>query len=99
MPVMRRFAIVAPNYFPRVCGVGDHSARLGGELLRRGHEVLVLSRGPVERNPEAPAVDARGVRGRLPMAIARGIGDALAVWRPTDVILQYTAQMWDVWRF
>ena len=97
--VARRFAIVAPNYYPRVCGVGDHSARLGSELARRGHEVVVFSREPVSRNPEAPDLEARAAPGRLPMVIARGIGDAIVASRPTDVLIQYTAQMWDAWRF
>lgn len=95
----RRFAIVSPNFFPRVCGVGDHSARLGDELLQRGHEVVVFSRGPVERHPAAPEVDARAVEGHLPLVLAHRAGDALARWRPTDLILQFTAQMWDIWRF
>jgi glycosyltransferase involved in cell wall biosynthesis len=99
MSAARRFAFVSPNYYPRVCGVGDHSARLGDELRRRGHEVVVFSREPVSRNPEAPELEARAIRGRLPTAIARGIADAIAEWRPTDVIIQYTAQMWDAWRF
>jgi glycosyltransferase involved in cell wall biosynthesis len=96
----RRFVIVAPNYYPRVCGVGDHSARLGAELLRRGHEVTVFSRQPVEPHPEAPqVVDARGIPGALPVIIGQRIMAAIAELRPTDVIIQYTSQMWDAWRF
>jgi glycosyltransferase involved in cell wall biosynthesis len=96
---MRSFAIVAPNYYPRVCGVGDHTARLGDELRRRGHEVVVFSREPAVRHPEAPQLDVEGVPGRLPMVIAERMAAAVAVRRPTDVIVQYTSQMWDVWRF
>jgi glycosyltransferase involved in cell wall biosynthesis len=99
MPEVRRFAIVAPNFHPRVCGIGDHSARLGAELQRRGHEVVIFSRDPVRRNPEVPDLEAHGVAGRSPTAIARGVSTALAKSRPTDVILQYTSQMWDTWRF
>jgi glycosyltransferase involved in cell wall biosynthesis len=95
----RRFAIVAPNYYPRVCGVGDHSARLGAELLRRGHEVTVFSRQPAVRHPEAPEVDARGIPGALPVIIGQRIMAAIAELRPTDVLIQYTSQMWDAWRF
>jgi glycosyltransferase involved in cell wall biosynthesis len=91
--------MVTPNYHPRVCGVGDFSARFAAELLRRGHDVSIFSRDPVERNPEAPEVEAHGVRGRLPMEIARGVAAAISAWRPTDVVIQYTPQMWDAWRF
>lgn len=99
MSLVRRFVVVAPNYYPRVCGVGDHSARLGAELLRRGHQVTVFARGPVEPHPEAPEVDARGIAGPLPVMIALRVAAAIAEIRPTDVIIQYTSQMWDAWRF
>lgn len=99
MPLARRFALVTTNFHPRVCGIGDFSARFGAELLRRGHEVMVFSRGPVAPNPEAPEVAAQAVEGRLPAVIARNVADALRAFRPTDVLIQYTAQMWDAWRF
>jgi len=99
MPRVRRFAMVTPNYYPRVCGVGDFSARFATELLRRGHEVAIFSRDPVERNPEAPDVEAHGVEGRLPMGIARHVAEAIRAFTPTDVVIQYTPQMWDAWRF
>jgi glycosyltransferase involved in cell wall biosynthesis len=99
VPRVRRFAMVTPNFYPRVCGVGDFSARFGSELLRRGHEVAVFSRAPVERNPQAPELEAHGVDGRLPTLIARNIAGALRGFAPTDVLLQYTSQMWDTWRF
>lgn len=95
----RSFVIVSPNFYPRVCGVGDHSARLGDELRRRGHQVAVLSRGPVEPNPVAPEVEAQAAAGQLPLVIARNAARAIAARRPTDVVVQYTAQMWDAWRF
>ena len=90
---------MTPNFYPRVCGIGDFSARFGAELLRRGHEVAIFSRGPVERNPEAPEVEAHAVEGRLPSVIARHVSEALRTFRPTDVLIQYTSQMWDAWRF
>lgn len=99
MPSARRFALVTTNFHPRVCGIGDFSARFGAELLRRGHEVAVFSRGPVAPNPEAPEVQAHAVEGRLPTAVARNVVEALRAFRPTDVLIQYTAQMWDAWRF
>jgi len=96
---LRRFAIVAPNFFPRVCGIGDHSLRLGAELQRRLHSVDLFSREPATTHPEAPELRVHGVKGSLPMAIAQNIASAIAEMRPTDVILQYTSQMWDTWRF
>jgi glycosyltransferase involved in cell wall biosynthesis len=99
MSDLRRFAFVSPNFYPLVCGVGDHSARLADELLRRGFEARVFSHSPVERHPEAAAVEVYGAPGRLPTTIARGISRAIGAYRPTDVVLQYTSQMWDAWRF
>jgi glycosyltransferase involved in cell wall biosynthesis len=61
--------------------------------------VVVFSRAPVERHPEAPEVEVHGVAGPIPIAIAQGISAAVAAWRPTDVILQYTGQIWGAWRF
>lgn len=95
----RRFAFVSPNFYPRVCGVGDHTARLAGELQRRGHEVRIFSRSPMERHPEARDLEVYEAIGRLPIRIAGDISSAIRAYRPTDVILQYTSQMWDVWRF
>ena len=99
MSGVRRFAIVAPNFYPRVCGVGDHTARLGAELQRRGHDVAIVSRDPVERHPDAPELNVRGVSGGWPTAIARHAFAAVAEFRPTDLILQYTPQMWNAGRF
>jgi glycosyltransferase involved in cell wall biosynthesis len=99
MSYARRFAMVSPNFYPRVCGVGDFSVRFALELQHRGHEVTIFSRHPVERHPEAPGLEARGVQGRLPIVIARHAADAIHTLRPTDVLIQYTPQMWDAWRF
>jgi glycosyltransferase involved in cell wall biosynthesis len=95
----RRFAMVTPNYYPRVCGVSDFSARFAAELVRRDHEVAVFSRGPVERHPQAPEIEAQAAEGRLPVVIARNVNRALQAYGPTDVLLQYTSQMWGAWRF
>jgi len=35
----------------------------------------------------------------LPTLIARGVADAVDGFQPTDVVIHYTAQMWDAWRF
>jgi len=94
----RRFAIVAPNFHPRICGIGDHSVRLAAELMRRGHQVVAFSRDPVERHPEVPDLEAYGVPGTIPLATAQGIARAIDERQPTDVILQYTPQMWNAGR-
>jgi glycosyltransferase involved in cell wall biosynthesis len=99
VPKPRRFALVTTNFYPRVCGIGDFSARFAAELMRQGHEVGVFSRAPVAPNPETPEVEAHAVAGRLPTVIAHNISEALEAFRPTDVLIQYTAQMWDAWRF
>jgi glycosyltransferase involved in cell wall biosynthesis len=98
MSGVRRFAIVAPNFYPRVCGVGDHTARLGAELQRRGHEVAIISRQPAERHPDAPELEVRGMAGRWPTTIARHALDAIEDYGPADVLIQYTPQMWDAGR-
>jgi glycosyltransferase involved in cell wall biosynthesis len=95
----RQFAIVCPNFFPRTCGVGDHSARLAQELRRRGFGASVFSRDPVQPNPIAPEVPVFGAAGNRPSATAKGLADTILAKRPTDVILQYTPQMWNTWRF
>jgi glycosyltransferase involved in cell wall biosynthesis len=99
MASKRRFAIVSPNFHPRICGIGDHSARLGEELRRRGEDVAVFSRKPAEPNPETPDLEVHGVEGSLSLTIAEGVRRAVADWAPTDVILQYTSQIWNSWRF
>ncbi|HEX4406468.1 MAG TPA: glycosyltransferase family 4 protein [Polyangia bacterium] len=95
----RRFAMVTPNFYPRVCGVGDFTVRFSVELRRRGHDVAIFSRHPVEPHPEALDLEAHGVAGKLPTAIARNAMKAIAAWEPTDLVIQYTPQMWDAWRF
>lgn len=99
MLLAHRFAIVSPNLYPRVCGVGDHSFRVGQELIRRGYEVELFSRAPAESHPEAPDLRVHGVAGPTPLVIAARLDRELAKFRPTVVILQYTGQMWDAWRF
>jgi len=97
--VPRRFAIVAPNLHPRICGVGDNSLRLGQEFRRRGHEVMLFSRAPAEPHPEAPELPVLGATAALPTLLAHSLVTAVERFRPTEVVLQYTSQMWDTWRF
>lgn len=94
-----RFAIVSPNFFPRTCGVGDYSARLGQELMRRGFEASVFSRNPAKANPGAPQLPVVGVDGDSPSAIGRQLTRAILAAQPTDLVIQYTPQMWAAWRF
>jgi glycosyltransferase involved in cell wall biosynthesis len=95
----RRFAIIAPNFYPRVCGVGDNSLRLAQELQRRHHEVAIFSRAPAERHPDAPGLPVEGVPGRIPSLIAHNLVSAIEAYRPTEIVFQYTSQMWGTWRF
>jgi glycosyltransferase involved in cell wall biosynthesis len=94
-----RFAIVSPNFFPRTCGVGDYSARLGQKLRRLGFTVSVFSRDPVQPNPIEPELPVLGAAGTEPDVIAKRLSEAILETRPTEVILQYTPQMWNAWRF
>jgi glycosyltransferase involved in cell wall biosynthesis len=59
----------------------------------------MFSRLPAEPHPEAPQLRIHGLAGRLPMLLAREAAAAIEAFRATDVLLQFTAQMWDVWRF
>jgi glycosyltransferase involved in cell wall biosynthesis len=94
-----RVAIISPNLYPRVCGVGDHSLRLAQELVRRRATVELFSRAPAESHPEAPGLAMHGVGGRSPLLVAVQLDRALRRYAPTHVILQYTSQMWDASRF
>jgi glycosyltransferase involved in cell wall biosynthesis len=68
-------------------------------LQRRGHDVRVFSRAPVEPHPEVPTLEVGAVGNGRPMVVAQNVVEAVRDFRPTDVILQYTAQMWNAWRF
>jgi glycosyltransferase involved in cell wall biosynthesis len=94
----RRFAFVSPNYHPRTCGVGDHSMRLAQELRRRGFECAIFTRAPAQPNPTAPDIEVTGVPGATPLLIADGIRRRLQAFSATDLVLQYTPQMFGAWR-
>jgi glycosyltransferase involved in cell wall biosynthesis len=95
----RRFAFVAPNYHPRTCGVADHSMRLVQELQRRGFECRIFTRTPAQTNPVALDVAVTGVSGPTPLVIAERIRRHVEAFAPTDVVLQYTPQMFGATRF
>jgi glycosyltransferase involved in cell wall biosynthesis len=95
----RRFALIAPNYFPLTCGVGDHTMRLAAELQRRGNEAVVFTHEPARPNPEDPAVRVRGVPGTSAVAIAAGVIGEIDAGRFTHAVIQYTPQMWNAGRF
>lgn len=95
----KRFAIVAPNYHPRTCGVGDHSMRIAAELRRRQHDVMVFTRAPAQPDPEEPDVPVLGVDETWPTRISSAIAERIATGGFTDVILQYAPRMWDASRF
>jgi glycosyltransferase involved in cell wall biosynthesis len=88
-----------PNYAPRTCGVGDFSAHLAREFVARGHAVTIHSRAPAHTNPIAPEVAVVSHPDAGPLAVARGIWRGVAASPPTDLVIQYTPQMWESWRF
>jgi len=90
---MRRVAIIAPNYHPTVCGVGDHSMRLASELVGRGVDVAIFTREPAEPHPEAPSVQVFSVPAPTPLVGALRLIRILRAWRPQEAILQYTPPM------
>jgi glycosyltransferase involved in cell wall biosynthesis len=98
MSTARRFALVSPNYYPRTCGVGDHSMRLAQDLQRRGFECSIFTRTPAEPNPAGRDVQVTGVAGSTPLIIADRIRRHIEAYSPTDVVLQYTPQMFGAWR-
>jgi glycosyltransferase involved in cell wall biosynthesis len=73
--------------------------RLAQELQRRGHEAAIFTCAPAAANPEAPTVSVVGVQGRLPLLIAHQIRRELDRFAPTDLVIQYTPQMFDAWRW
>jgi glycosyltransferase involved in cell wall biosynthesis len=96
---MRRVAIIAPDYYPATCGVGDHSMRLASELARNGIEVAVFTRQPAVAHPEAPHVPVFGVPAPTPLLATMPLLGRLLAWRPVDAILQYTPPMLGSSRF
>lgn len=96
---LRRFALVSTNYHPRTCGVGDNSAWLAAELVRRGNSVTILTRAPAERNPMAPGIPVIGFEERGPLSVARAVLRWLERNPAHEVVVQYTPQMFDAVRF
>jgi glycosyltransferase involved in cell wall biosynthesis len=94
-----KFAIVAPNFHPRTCGIGDNSLHLGEELLRRGYAVELFTRTPAETHPDAPALTVHGIPGASPLIISERIRRAVIRSGATHMILQYVPQIWGASRF
>ncbi|HZL18755.1 MAG TPA: glycosyltransferase family 4 protein [Polyangia bacterium] len=97
-PAPQRFALIAPNYYPLTCGVGDHTMRLAAELQRRGHEAVVFTHAPAAPNPEAPGVPVKGVAGQRSMSIAARVAKEILSQGFSQIIIQYTPQMWGAQR-
>jgi glycosyltransferase involved in cell wall biosynthesis len=97
-PAPQRFALIAPNYHPLTCGVGDHTMRLAAELQRRGHEAVVFTHAPAAPHPEAPGVPVKGVAGKRSTSIAARVAKEILSQGFSQIIIQYTAQMWGAQR-
>lgn len=61
--------------------------------------MAVFSRTPAQPHPEAPDLAVHGAAGEIPTVIAHNLSDAVEEFRPTEILLQYTSQMWNAWRF
>ena len=95
----RRLAIISSNYYPRTCGVGDHSMRLGQALLRHGVDARIFTRAPAELHPEAPELPVTPVMGTSAAMSALAIARCIREWRASDVVLQYVPTMLGASRF
>lgn len=73
--------------------------RLGQELQRRGEEVAIFSRAPASVHPGAPTIPVFAGDGPTPFVIATQLLPALEAFRPTHLVIQYTAQMLGASRF
>lgn len=94
-----RIAIVAPDYYPRTCGVGDHSARVVEQLIRAGHDAALFVPCEAVVNPDFDSVAPHPVLGGFPIVRAHRTAMALRSWKPDHVVLAYTPQLFDPWRF
>ena len=74
-PTLVKVLMVSWEYPPVVVGgLGRHVYQLATALAAAGHEVVVLSRRPIEHRPEHASVDRRDRRGRT--GSGRGAGPA-----------------------
>lgn len=73
--------------------------RLGAELQRRGHRVVVFTHAPAERHPEAPTVPVHAVPDDGPLTIAAALARAITPDEFSHALIQYTPQMWGASRF
>lgn len=92
-------AIITPGYYPRTCGLGDHSALLAHALSLRGQQVVILTRAPAHPHPQAPQVQAVGFTGRTPLATALAMLRWFASSAVREVLVQYTPLTFDASRF
>ena len=72
--------------------------RLAEELQRRGFDCKLFTRAPAETNPEAPSVPVVGAHGATPLLIVESLRRQIAAFAPTDLMIQYTPQMFGAWR-
>jgi glycosyltransferase involved in cell wall biosynthesis len=94
-----RFALIAPNYHPLTCGVGDNTMRLGAELLRRGHPAVVFTHAPALPHPEAPELPVRAIPDEGPLAVAAALAREITPGEFSHAVIEYTPRMWGASRF
>jgi len=89
-----RVLLITKNFPPRSCGVGDYSFCLSQELAAAGHFVTVLTEPAGETRHLAIGLC------ELPLRGWRDVGpavEAIAVWAPDRVQLEYSAYAWGRW--
>jgi len=87
--------LIAPSFPPELCGVGDHTARMGRELSRLGARVdlLIAQPGPTYPGHELDSA----VRLQRPDALVRTALQLVRRLQPDLVLLQYAPFTYSRW--
>ena len=85
-----KIALVCPHFPPKLCGVGDYSARLASELKKQGHNVAVWT------TASASSADVTVHTTPLPWNFSKlsRITKEISDFRPCVVLVQYTPQLY-----
>lgn len=87
-----KLALVAPNFPPDHCGVGDYTARFAAEAARQGHKVRVWTAQAAPRVPRG--VETRHVARPWGFSGLARVRLELRLWKPDAVLVQYTPYLY-----